>query len=48
MVGGTSLIQGLVRAMEDLLQTEIVVPHHSQYIGAVGSALLASGFIKGE
>ncbi|HOT03521.1 MAG TPA: methanogenesis marker 15 protein [Methanolinea sp.] len=48
MVGGTSLIQGLVRAMEDLLQTEIVVPHHSQYIGAVGSALLASGFIKGD
>lgn len=48
MVGGTSLIQGLVRAMGDLLQTEIVVPHHSQYIGAVGSALLASGFIKGN
>ena len=47
MVGGTSLIQGLVRAMGDLLQTEIVVPHHSQYIGAVGSSLLASGFIKG-
>ena len=48
MVGGTSLIKGLVRAMGDLLQTEIVVPHHSQYIGAVGSALLASGYVKGE
>jgi len=48
MVGGTSLIQGLVKAMGDLLQVEIVVPHHSQYIGAVGSALLASGFIKGS
>jgi putative methanogenesis marker protein 15 len=48
MVGGTSLIQGLVRAMGDLLQTRVVVPHHSQYIGAVGGALLASGFIKGE
>ncbi|MDD5049131.1 MAG: BadF/BadG/BcrA/BcrD ATPase family protein, partial [Methanoregulaceae archaeon] len=48
MVGGTSLIQGLVRAMGDLLQTKVVVPHHSQYIGAVGSALLSSGFIKGE
>ncbi|MCQ1538384.1 methanogenesis marker 15 protein [Methanocalculus taiwanensis] len=45
MVGGTSLIQGLVRAMGELLQTEIIVPHHSQYIGATGSALLASGFI---
>ncbi|QYZ79141.1 methanogenesis marker 15 protein [Methanofollis formosanus] len=48
MVGGTSLIQGLVRAMGDLLQTEIVVPPHSQYIGSVGSALLASGYIRGE
>jgi len=48
MVGGTSLIEGLVKALGDLLQTEIVVPPHSQYIGAVGSALLASGFIKGE
>jgi putative methanogenesis marker protein 15 len=48
MVGGTSLIQGLVKAMGDLLQVEVVVPPHSQYIGAVGSALLASGFIKGS
>jgi len=48
MVGGTSLIEGLVYAMGQLLQTEIVVPPYSQYIGAVGSALLASGFIKGE
>lgn len=46
MVGGTSLIEGLVHEMGDLLQTEIVVPHHSQYIGSVGSALLASGFIE--
>lgn len=46
MVGGTSLIEGLVYAMGQLLQTQIVVPHHSQYIGAVGSALLASGFIR--
>jgi putative methanogenesis marker protein 15 len=48
MVGGTSLIQGLVQAMGNLLHAEIMVPHHSQYIGAVGSALLASGFIKGS
>jgi len=46
MVGGTSLIEGLVFAMGELLQTEIVVPPYSQYIGAVGSALLSSGFIK--
>jgi putative methanogenesis marker protein 15 len=48
MVGGTSLIEGLVHEMGMLLQTEILVPPHSQYIGAVGSALLASGFIKGD
>jgi len=46
MVGGTSLIEGLVYAMGQLLQTEIVVPPYSQYIGAVGSALLASGFVQ--
>jgi len=45
MVGGTSLIEGLVKAMEDLLKVKVVVPPYSQYIGAVGSALLASGFI---
>jgi putative methanogenesis marker protein 15 len=48
MVGGTSLIEGLVHAMGELLQTRILVPPHSQYIGAVGSALLASGFIKDD
>ena len=46
MVGGTSLIEGLVHEMGDLLQTEVLVPHHSQFIGSVGSALLASGFIE--
>ena len=46
MVGGTSLIEGLVHAMGLLLQTKVVVPPDSQYIGAVGSALLASGFIR--
>jgi putative methanogenesis marker protein 15 len=46
MVGGTSLIEGLVHAMGLLLQVKVVVPPHSQFIGAVGSALLASGFIR--
>ncbi len=48
MVGGTSLIEGLVFAMGELLKVKIVVPPYSQYIGAVGSALLASGFIKDD
>ncbi|MDO9523516.1 MAG: methanogenesis marker 15 protein [Methanocorpusculum sp.] len=45
MVGGSSLIQGLVRAMGRMLKTEIVVPPYSQYIGAVGGALISSGFV---
>lgn len=45
MVGGSSLIQGLVRAMGRMLRTEVVVPHHAQYIGAVGGALISSGFV---
>ena len=48
MVGGTSLIEGLVHAMGELLQVKIMVPPHSQHIGAVGSALLASGFIRDD
>jgi putative methanogenesis marker protein 15 len=48
MVGGTSLIEGLVYAMGELLQVKIMVPRYSQYIGAVGSALLASGFIRDD
>ncbi len=46
MVGGTSLIEGLVKEMGKLLQTEIIVPPYSQYIGSVGSALLSSGYLK--
>jgi len=46
MVGGTSLIEGLPHAMHELLQAEVIVPPYSQLIGAVGSALLASGFIE--
>ena len=44
-VGGTSLLKGLVRAVGDILNTEPLVPPNSQYIGAVGGALLCSGFI---
>lgn len=43
-VGGTSLIQGLVNAVSSVLgDIDIVVPEYSQYIGAVGSALIVSG-----
>ncbi|MCX8206485.1 MAG: methanogenesis marker 15 protein [Methanothrix sp.] len=46
MVGGTSLIEGLPRAMEDLLGIDVIVPSHAQYIGAVGAALLVSGMLE--
>jgi len=46
MVGGTALIEGLPQAMRELLQVEVIVPPYAQLIGAVGSALLASGFIE--
>ncbi len=43
-VGGTSLIGGLVDAVQDVLGgIDIVVPEYSQYIGAVGAAMLVSG-----
>ncbi len=46
MVGGTALIEGLPRAMEDLLGINVMVPQHAQYIGAVGAALLVSGMLE--
>jgi predicted CoA-substrate-specific enzyme activase len=45
MVGGSSLIEGVPKAMEELLKIKVTVPPQSQYIGAVGAALLVSGFI---
>lgn len=47
-VGGTSLIKGLNKAFEEILRIKPVVPKHSQYIGAIGGALLSSAFIGEE
>ncbi|MCS3901296.1 methanogenesis marker 15 protein [Methanococcus voltae] len=44
LVGGSSLLKGMVMALEEILGKKIVVPKYSQYIGAVGAALLASGY----
>ncbi len=44
-VGGTSLITGLVKAVGEILGEMPIVPPDSQYIGAVGGALLSSGFL---
>lgn len=46
-VGGTSLIEGLVDAVSQVLgNIDVIVPEYSQYIGAVGSALIVSGLSK--
>ncbi len=44
-VGGTSLITGLVKAVGEILGEDPIVPPNSQYIGAVGGALLSSGYL---
>jgi predicted CoA-substrate-specific enzyme activase len=46
-VGGTSLISGLVAAVGEILGSKPIVPQNSQYIGAVGGAILSSGFLEG-
>ncbi|MHC1599225.1 MAG: methanogenesis marker 15 protein [Candidatus Methanospirareceae archaeon] len=43
-VGGTSLVEGVPVAMNDVLGFDVIVPRYPQYIGAVGGALLASSF----
>lgn len=46
LVGGSSLIAGVPKALSDLLKIDVIVPPHSQLIGAVGAALLASGYVS--
>jgi putative methanogenesis marker protein 15 len=46
MVGGTALIEGLPRAMEQLLGLKVTVPDYAQYIGCVGASLLVSGLVE--
>ncbi|MDW5562598.1 MAG: methanogenesis marker 15 protein [Methanomassiliicoccus sp.] len=46
-VGGTSLISGLVHAVGEMVGSTPIIPANSQFIGAAGAALLASGFLEG-
>jgi len=46
MVGGTALVEGLPRAMEQLLGLKVIVPPYAQYIGCVGASLLVSGLVE--
>lgn len=42
-IGGTSLNKGLVKFIEKVTRSSVKVPKYSQYAGAVGAAVLASG-----
>lgn len=44
LVGGSSLLKGMVLALEEILGKKIIVPKYSQFIGAVGAALISSGY----
>jgi putative methanogenesis marker protein 15 len=46
LVGGSSLIKGVPRELSNLLNVKVIVPENSHLIGAVGAALLASGFVE--
>lgn len=39
--GGVAFNQGMVRAFEETLNTEVIVPLHHEVMGAIGAALLA-------
>ncbi len=39
--GGLALNRGIVRALEDELKSEVVIPEHPELMGAIGAALLA-------
>jgi len=45
-IGGTSLVEGLTKALGDVLKVEVTVPKYSQYAGAVGIAVLTSNITE--
>jgi predicted NodU family carbamoyl transferase len=46
--GGVAFNQGIVRAFEQSLGTEIIVPPHHEVMGAIGAALLAQEEMAGK
>ena len=46
LVGGSSLIKGVPKELGNLLNVKVIVPENSHLIGAVGAALLSSGFVE--
>jgi activator of 2-hydroxyglutaryl-CoA dehydratase len=46
--GGLARNRGMVRAFEDELKTELIIPEHPELMGAVGVALLAGRQTAGK
>jgi predicted CoA-substrate-specific enzyme activase len=38
--GGVAFNKGIIRAFEESLKTEVIIPHHHEVMGAIGAALL--------
>jgi activator of 2-hydroxyglutaryl-CoA dehydratase len=48
MSGGVAKNVGVVRVLEKLLETEIVLPSEPQIVGALGAALFAMDELKSK
>ena len=46
--GGVAFNQGIVKALQEELNTEVIVPPHHEVMGAIGAALLAHEEIAGN
>ncbi len=46
--GGVAFNRGIVRALREELESEIIVPQHHEITGAIGAALLAGEEVKSE
>jgi len=46
--GGVAFNQGIVRAFQEELEADVIVPEHHEITGAIGAALLAGEEIKNE
>lgn len=46
--GGVAFNKGIVRAFEEALKTEIIIPQHPEVMGAIGAALLARDEVLGK
>lgn len=46
--GGVAFNQGIIRALREKLETDIIVPRHHEISGAIGAALIAAEEVKSK